>query len=207
MNETANCLICTRELWEDELGRYACKPCERRIDDRLRALAGPYGLYARLCLRNEPGAPGTGPRVTGSATAGIAGNLNILNETANGGVVSVLEGWVEDWATYGLGIRGTGGRLQHRLDQAVATLRRNLAQAVWRHPAIDDFAGELRDTVRRYENVIDGGKPAPVIKATCTCGQTMRVPVDAAIITCRGCDTGYGWEEFREMAVAQRSAA
>ncbi|KOU20999.1 hypothetical protein ADK52_25475 [Streptomyces sp. WM6372] len=200
-------MVCTRELWEDELGRMACRPCERRIDDRLRALAGPCGLYARLCLRNEPGAPSSGPRVSGSATAGIAGNLNILNETANGGIVSLLEGWVEDWSTYGLGIHGGGGRLQHRLDEAVATLRRNLPQAIWRHPALDAFAHEIDMHCRRYQAVIDGGKPAPAIKATCTCGEAMHVPVDAPAITCRKCGTGYGWEEFREMALAQRAAA
>ncbi|MFF4848763.1 hypothetical protein [Streptomyces sp. NPDC001194] len=206
MNESPNCLVCRRELWEDELGRYACKPCERRLDDHLRSLAGPRGLYARLCLRMEPGARGSGPRVSGSADAPIAGNLDVLDLTSDGGIVSTLEQWVEDWSTYGLGVQGTPGRLQHRVDQAIATLRRNLAQAVLRHPALDAFASEIYLIRRRCETHVDGERVAS-FKATCTCGTTIRFAVDTPGITCRGCETSYGLEEIRQLAVDQRAAA
>ncbi|MCX5108323.1 hypothetical protein OOK13_07250 [Streptomyces sp. NBC_00378] len=62
MNESAECLICNRGLYADELGRYACNPCTDRIDEHLRALAGSNGLYARLsaqlALRAGNGWPG-----------------------------------------------------------------------------------------------------------------------------------------------------
>lgn len=206
MNESPNCLVCQNPLWEDELGRYACRPCERRIDDHLRSLAGPRGLYARLCLRNEVGSPSGGPRVSGSAEAAIAGNLGILNDTADGGIVSVLEGWVEDWSTYGLGIQGDGGRLQYRIDQAVATLRRNLPQACWRHPALDAFADEVYRIRLRCQRVIDG-EPLATFQFACTCRNVIQIPVDAPSITCPKCRNGYGYEEVRRMAFEQRSAA
>ncbi|MGW4505730.1 hypothetical protein ACWENO_13930 [Streptomyces sp. NPDC004436] len=206
MNESPNCLVCQRPLWDDETGQYACRLCERRIDDHLRSLAGPRGLYARLCLRNEAAGPGTGPRITGSAAAGIAGNLGVLNDTANGGIVSLLEGWVADWSTYGLGIQGTGGRLQYRVDQAVATLRRNLPQAVRRHPALDSFADEIYLTRRQCERYIDG-QPLATFKVTCPCERVIHIPVDAPHITCPGCRTSYGYEQVRQMAVEQKAAA
>lgn len=207
MNESPNCTACRRELWEDELGRFACKPCEQRIDDHLRELAGPYGLYARLCLRMEPASRDAGPRVSGSAAAPTPVSLDVLDMTSDGGMVSVLEGWVEDWSTYGLGVQGTGGRLQHRVDQAIATLRRNLPQAALRHPAVDAFAAEIAFMQRRCAAIVDGGKQTPHFRVTCTCGRVVRFAVDTPAVTCPGCDTSYGLEEIRQLAKDQRAAA
>lgn len=207
MNESHSCVICARDLWEDETGRFVCRPCEDRIARHLRDLAGPRGLYARLCLRNEVGAGSGGPRVSGSAEAGIAGSLGVLDMIANGGIVSTLEGWVEDWSTYGLGVQGVGGRLQYRVDQAAGTLLRNLGQACHRHPALDAFADEISRTVRRCEAICAGGKPAPRFKFTCGCGRTVRFDLDTPGITCPGCETGYGVEEIRQAAKIERSAA
>lgn len=188
MNESPNCTVCPRELWEDELGRYACKPCQRRIDDHLAALAGPRGLYARLCLRMEPGARAAGPRVTGSSGAPIPANLTALDLTAGGGLVSTLEAWVADWASYGLATRGTGGRLQHRVDQAVATLRLNLPRAVERHPALDECAREIRDIRRTCAALVDGGRPPIRIPGNCAdCGQGFRYVLFDDSADCPSC--------------------
>lgn len=207
MNESPDCTICPRQLWEDEAGRFACQLCEQRIDRHLRSLAGPCGLYARLCLRNEPGAPSGGPRVTGSASAAIAGSLSVLDMTADGGIVSVLEGWVKDWSSYGLGIQGGGGRLQYRVDRAVETLRRNLPQACLRHPALDAFADEIRGIAQRCETIIGGGKPPTQFEFTCSCSRTVRFDITTPGITCPGCQTSYGIEEIRQAAKEQRAAA
>ncbi|MFE2324630.1 hypothetical protein ACFXD5_12045 [Streptomyces sp. NPDC059385] len=175
MNESPNCLICARELWEDETGRYACKPCERRIGDQLAAIAGPRGLYARLCLRMEPGRRAPGESVSGSSSPSIPANLQILDLTASGGLVSTLEEWVKDWASYGLAAPGTGGRLQHRIDQAVATLRLNLSRAVERHPALDEFAREIDGIHRTCSALVDGGREPVKAGATCLgCGHHFR---------------------------------
>jgi hypothetical protein len=205
VNESTSCTVCRRDLWEDELGRYACKPCQRRIDDHLRDLAGPYGLYARLCLRMEPGARSNGPRVSGSSAAPIPVSLDVLDMTSDGGVVSVLEDWVEDWSTYGLGIQGAAGRLQHRVDQAIGTLRRNLPQAALRHPALAAFASEIHLIRRRCETHVDGERVAH-FKVTCGCGWPIRFAVDTPGITCPGCAADYGLEEIRQLAEDQRAA-
>lgn len=205
MNETTTCLVCQRGLWEDELDRYACKPCQHRLDDHLRRLAGPYGLYARVCLRMEPGARGNGPKVSGSAAPGIAGDLSVLDLTAEGGIVSILEGWVEDWAAQGFAVIGTSGRLQYRVDQAIDTLRRNLTEAAKRHEGIAVFANEIYVIRRRCETHVDG-EPVTTFKVTCTCSRTIRIPIDAPGITCHSCGANYGYEEIRQMAVEQRAA-
>lgn len=188
MNESPNCVVCRRELWEDELGRFVCKPCQRRLDDRLAAIAGPCGLYARLCLRMEPGARTGGESVSGSSSPSIPANLLILDLTASGGLVSTLEAWVQDWASYGLATIGTGGRLQHRIDQAVGTLRLNLPRAVERHPALDEVAREVDGIWRTARALVDGGRePAQVSGACANCGKPFKFGLFDAGADCRSC--------------------
>lgn len=206
MNETVNCLVCTRELWEDELGRYACKPCERRIGDTLASLAGPGGLYARLCLRIQPASRSAGQTVSGSRTAPIPASLAVLDLTSNGGLVSVLEDWVTAWAAHGLATVGTGGRLQYRVDRAVATLRLNLPQAVYRYEPIADFATEIRRLQGQCEHLVNGVGPIEFL-VQCSCGHTIRATLETPHAACRGCGQEYDKAELLRLPVLDRTAA
>ncbi|MYV77758.1 hypothetical protein GT352_28070 [Streptomyces sp. SID1046] len=207
MNDAPACIVCHSVLFADEAGRYACHACERRIGDNLAALRGPGGLYARLCLRIHPGSRGAGPAVSGSRGSSMPPNEQVLNLTANGGLVSILETWVEDWASYGLAAVGTGGRLQYRVDRAVATLRLNLAQAVTRHPALDEFADEIGRARRQCEALIDGGKGPTLFRVQCGCGSIIKATLETEGETCRGCRTEYGRREILDLPHAERSAA
>lgn len=207
MSEAPVCTICSSVLYADEAGRFACRACERRIGDNLAALRGPGGLYARLCLRIHPATRGTGPAVSGSRGSSMPPNEQVLSLTANGGLVSSLESWVEDWASYGLATIGTGGRLQYRIDRAVATLRLNLPQAVTRHPALDEFAAEIDRTRRQCEALIDGGQPAALLRVVCPCGNIIKDGFNTNGATCRKCKTEYGRREILSLPFADRSAA
>ncbi|MDH6224325.1 hypothetical protein [Streptomyces sp. MJP52] len=203
----ARCIICPRQLLDREAGRYLCTLCEQRIDRDLAALAGPAGLYARLCLRIQPGRRGDGPAVSGTPGRSIPCNLDVLSLTADGGLVSVLETWVEDWSTYGLGVQGDGGRLQARLDQAVHTLRLNLPRAVYRHRALDEFGSELSGLVRQARAIIDGERAPRRIAVQCPCGAVSRITLDTDGFECRGCRTEYGHAEALSLPMAARAAA
>ncbi|MCX5407481.1 hypothetical protein OHA37_26910 [Streptomyces sp. NBC_00335] len=209
MNESTNCICCTRELWEDELGRFACRPCERRIGDQLAAIAGPYGLYARLCLRMEPGAHTGGEIVSGSSSPSIPANLQILDLTAAGGIVGTLESWVEEWSSQGLATRGTGGRLQHRIDQAVATLRLNLPRAVERHPALDEFAREIDGIQRTAKALVDGGREPVKASAVCLgCGGGFKFGLfDIGGTDCNRCGHHHTRAQLLQPEQANASAA
>ncbi|MFJ4738738.1 hypothetical protein [Streptomyces sp. NPDC088775] len=207
MNESTTCLICHRGLHADELGRYACHPCERRIDRDLMAIAGPTGLYARVSLRITPGSGGGGPAVSMTRTPGTPTNLDVLSYISSGGLVSELESWVEDWSTYGLARPCQGGRLQHRVDWAVGTLRLNLARAVERHPAIDDFAVELAKIRRRCEGVISQERTPRRFGVLCPCSQTLRVTLDTPGCRCPQCGTQYGHSEVMDLPLAERRIA
>jgi hypothetical protein len=199
------CIICPRRLLDHEAGRYICLPCEQRIDRDLAAIAGPTGLYARLCLRIQPGRRGDGPAVSGTPGRVLPGG-EPLNLTANGGIISTLETWVDDWATYGLGMRGTGGRLQYRVDQAVDTLRRNLSRAASRHPALDEFGEEIHKITAQAEAIISGERKPRKIPVQCPCGAVRAVTLDTDGFTCRGCGTEYGHSEALRLTPV-RSAA
>lgn len=201
------CLICPRRLLGHETGRYICLPCEHRIDADLRKLAGPSGLYARLCLRIQPGRASDGPAVSGTPGRGVPANLEILSATANGGIVSTLETWVEDWATYGLATIGVGGRLQHRVDTAITTLRLNLTRAASRHPAIDEFAGEIFKVRARAENLITGERAARTIPVICPCGTVTSITLNSDGFECRNCEAEYGHTAAMHLPLAERRAA
>ncbi|WP_327738421.1 hypothetical protein OG749_36165 [Streptomyces nojiriensis] len=204
------CTICKRDLWTDEAGRAVCRPCERRIDDHLRSLAGPGGLYARLCLRIHPGSGSSnGPTVSGTRGAPIPANLQVLNLTANGGLISALESWVEDWASYGLATVCAGGRLQHRVDWAVGTLRLNLPQACYRHPALEECAREIWSIRKQCEALIAGAKPARKVPVQCGsdgCGGILRVSIDTPGETCRACGREYGHAEVLQLTPVRAAA-
>jgi hypothetical protein len=201
------CVICPRQLLDHEAGRFICTPCEHRIDADLRQLAGPAGLYARLCLRIQPGQRGSGPAVSGTPGRGAPADLEILSLTANGGIVSTLETWVEDWSTYGLGIQGDGGRLQHRVDQAAGTLRRNLTRAASRHPALDEFGKEIYKIRSQAEAIITGEKKPIPIPVVCPCGTVTSITLNSDGFECRTCQTEYGHEAAMHLPMVERRAA
>ncbi|WP_053625816.1 hypothetical protein [Streptomyces sp. WM6349] len=207
-----NCCICATALWDDETGRLICRPCERRIAENLAALAGPGGLYARLCLRIHPASGGnsSGPAVSGTRGAPIPANLQVLSLTANGGIASALEEWVRDWATYGLAATGTGGRLQYRVDRAVATLRLNLPQASHRHPALDEFAREVWSIRKQCEALIAGAKPPRKVPVQCGsdgCDGILKISIDTPGETCRACGREYGHSEVLQLTPTADAAA
>lgn len=207
LDAAPRCTCCHSLLYADELGMYACRPCIARIDRDLMMLAGPRGLYARLGGQLEPGSGSDGPAVSGSRSAAAPVRLEALSLIANGGVISTLESWVEDWATYGLAQICEGGRLQHRLDRAVATLRLNLQRAAGRHVAIDEFAAEIARVRRQCEAQLGGEKPPRRVTVACPCGGTMRVTLDTPGARCGGCETQYGHAEVLQLPMAERSVA
>lgn len=195
------CLICTSTLHPDEQGRHACHRCQARIDRDLAALPGPRGLYAALDDALAPGARAAGPRVTGSRGAPVPADLAVLSLIAEGGLVSSLELWVEDWSSHGYGTPSAGGRLQHRLDHAVATLRFNLETACTRHPAIEEFADEIAKIRRACAyHVPAEQEPSAEVTAVCLCGGRMRFPFNTSSGGCRTCGQRYTHEELIELA-------
>ncbi|WP_406188964.1 hypothetical protein [[Kitasatospora] papulosa] len=206
--ETTTCTICRRDLRDDEAGRYACRICVDLIDQHLRALAGPEGLYARLSAQLTPWAGNGGPAVSGSRTAPVPLRLEVLNlMTAGGPVLGPLETWVRDWEDCGRADMCEAGTLQRRVDHAVGTLRFNLQWAATSHPAFDEFGREVHAMWRTLDRQITGERPARIVPVACPCGTVLRITLDTAGARCVGCGEQYGHSELMELPLADRRIA
>lgn len=210
------CIVCRRDLRDNEWDRYACPPCQLRIAADLAALAGPVtwqagrlvsGLFAAIPGELEPGARGHGPRVSGSKSAPIPARMEPLSQSADGGLVNDLEEWVGDWASRGYATRCGVGRPQYRLDQAVATLRFNLDTAVRQHEAINAFAGDLQEIRGTCEALIIGARPPKPLTAVCHCGTTIRFNLNTHVRYCKGCGADYGHSALIRLAKETQLAA
>ena len=216
MDAPATCIVCRRDLFDDEWDRYCCRPCQNHIDADLASLAGPVtwqsgrlvsGLFAALPGELEPGARGSGPRVSGSRSAPIPARLEPLSQSADGGLVNDIEEWVRDWNHRGYATRSSGGRPQYRMDQAVATLRFNLDTAVRRHDAINSFAEEVREIRGTCEALIIGARPPKPLTAPCHCGTLIRFNLNTHARYCKGCGTDYGHSALIQLAKDTQGAA
>ncbi|GAA2484895.1 hypothetical protein GCM10010406_21430 [Streptomyces thermolineatus] len=207
-DDAPRCTTCTRPLQDHETAdaRLSCRPCQDRADHNLRALAGPDGLYARLAPALAPGG-GTGEaRVSGSRTAPLPLRLEPLSLAARGGVVTVLQTWVEDWATLaGRPAPWWRGAMQQQLDDAVASLRFNLEWAATRHPAFGEFAAEVAQLVRDCQRAITGERAERTIRVQCDCGGILRITVSTDRARCPRCDTHYGRDDILSLPLAPRA--
>jgi hypothetical protein len=201
------CCLCRSGLYDDELDRQACLPCVRRADENLSALAGVRGLYAQLGQQLAPGSGSSGPAVSGSRAAPIPVRLEPLSLLAKGGVVTILQTWVDDWADHGRAHRTCGGTLQQQLDAAVQTLRFNLDWASAQHLAFAEFAHEVQQIRRQCEGQITGERAPRRIGVACGCGQTLRITLDTTKVVCPACAQQYGHTEALSLPLAQRAAA
>lgn len=208
MTDTSpSCLICHTGLYDDELDRQACRPCIRRTDENLLALTGARGLYAQLGRQLAPGSGSGGPVVSGSRSAPIPVRLEPLSLLAKGGVVTILQTWVDDWADHGRAQRTRGGTLQQQLDAAVLTLRFNLDWASAQHPAFPEFVAEVWQIRRQCEGQVSGERAPRLIGVACPCGQTLRITLDTGTVDCPSCRARYGHSEALSLPLAQRAAA
>ncbi|MFF0777062.1 hypothetical protein [Streptomyces sp. NPDC003720] len=202
------CTVCLRDLYDNELGHQACRPCTDRVDGNLRALAGPDGLYARLADNLHPGSSAGGPAVSGSRTAPLPVRLDPLSLAARGGVVTILQTWLIDWhETLGYRHPRWEGNLQQQCDQAVGRLRVLLPWAAEEHPAFAEFAAEIGQLRRQCETATGGERGARKFGVVCQCGAVLKITLESPGKHCDACGAQYGLQELRRLPLAERRAA
>lgn len=202
------CTVCHRDLWANEVGRYACRACQDRADRNLFALPGRYGLYAQLGKCMAPGASISDGRASRGRTAPLPVRLAPLSLAARGGVVTVLQTWLVDWhETLGWHHPRWEGDLQQQLDQVVAALRSNLDWAATSHPAFAEFADEVASLVRDCRRQVTGERPERRIAVACACGSVLHVTVSTPGARCRACGSQYDRAAVLELPLAVRASA
>jgi hypothetical protein len=196
------CVYCQHPDREVETGQ-VCPGCAHRIACDLRDIAD---LYVQVSV--YPGSGATGPRVSGSREAPLPLRVDALDLTmpARGGTVhdlhgdqighvavaSVLDQWVEDWREH----RDRGERRPEPPTVVVLVdwLGKRLGDACDDHPAIGEFAADVRRLCRVLRMVTGDGPARPErLPAPCPGCDLLALTRDHAGVRCRAC--GEDWTE------------
>ena len=208
MNETGTCLICQRDTQ-----RMACTYCEATMRRQLSEVVDYQAMAGDNLV---PGQGGDG-RAT-ERTLGI--NIAALDTSAGFDAIAVLESWERLWREdYGLTPYGPASAQREPTPEATLTgivgfLQSWLDKTCTEHPAVDEFAAELRGVHRRSQQAAGQTRRA-AWRVTCPtdtddgeCGTQLRVSGEdfGGEVTCRACSTTWPVERLlRVVASSQHS--
>ncbi len=133
-NPMSLCLICHQKS-----NRYACHKCQQRMRRQLAEILENYALTAAELI------PGSSSGRRGTERS-IGVRIEALDLLGGFDIIPVLGMWERDWReTFHLAEHERAGRVPATLSGIVKFLTTLLPRACIEHPAIDDFARELRD--------------------------------------------------------------
>ena len=206
------CTACGRELWNDELDRQACRPCQDKTATRIGEL---WGLFRKLDTTAAlmKGASGGASPTSGSRTPPIPPRLDVLNLVAPGGVAAILRDIEDSWRkALGWTVAPWRGSPAQAVPDHVRFLAGNLLWACGSYESV----GQDIDVIRRLHGqctalVNDERRPGRVQIGNCPvnvdgelCWQPLTASAASHRVRCSGC--GGRWEtlgEWRELRAAQ----
>jgi hypothetical protein len=211
------CVCCQNPDRDVETGQ-VCPGCAHRIACDLRDIAD---LYAQVSV--YPGSGNTGPRVSGSREAPLPLRVDALDLTmpARGGTVhdlhgdqighiavaSILDQWVEDWRDH----RGKGERRPEPPTVIVLTDwlgGERLDDACHDHPAIDEFAADMRRLRRTLRMVTGDGPVRPErLPVPCPGCDLLALTRDHDGVRCRACERWWSKGQYAEWVGALARSA
>lgn len=208
MNESGACTICQRAT-----ERMACQRCETIMRQQLSHIVEYQALAEDNLI---PGRGGDG-RAT-ERTLGI--NVAALDTVGAFDAIAVLESWERIWREdYGLTPYGPASA--ERQPTAAATLvgivnflQSWLSKSCSEHPAIDEFAAELRNLHRASQQAA-GQTSRAAWRVTCPtdledgeCGTRLRVSGEdfGGHVTCRSCSTTWPVERLLRVVASSQHA-
>lgn len=195
------CMLCDRpSRWRVHPG------CQRKVDENLAALPA---LYRALEAVLHPGRRGGDGRMA-TRSAPIPGNLDVLDLRARGGIEGMVSTWARDlWEREGWDVERFPeyGSVEAAVDAYTALLRNNLTAICDDHPAVREFADEIRKTAGQARSLITGEKPERRIGVVCTCGAVLRITLSTPGKKCGGCGEHHGFAALRHLDPAPRTAA
>lgn len=157
-------------------------------------------LYAMLTEALVPG-NWAGPQVSGTHAA-IPIMVDPLSLQCRGGIIAILASWETDWRSRrGLAAIPARAGHEHQLDGArvlgviIGFLRAHLEWAARNHPAVDEFAQEVREIIGACRAALGlttdmrriGRCPAELGERTC--GRVLYADPYADVIRCDRCHT------------------
>lgn len=178
--------------------------CQERLADNLNALPG---LYRKLADVLTPGQRGGWGR-TGTRTAPLPVNVDVLDLRGWGGIEGLLTSWERDVReTLGWEPVSECGTVEATVDQAAGFLALQLPWICEEHPAVREFAEEVGAVTAHARRLVTGEKPPRRIPVRCACGQVLRITLDTPGYRCPDCNVQYERDELMSLPLAERSSA
>lgn len=206
------CTHCPRLLHADEPHRYACRVCEDRATEQVRALPA---LYEQLEAALQPArAGGNGGRVSAGRTAPLPVALQPLTLRGPGGIVSMLLGIEQRWRIQldwsQLPLRGG---YETTLAGTAKVVADNLPWACDRYDLVADDLKLIGSLHRQANAVVTGEREVRVPVGLCptvdestgaVCGERLKVSPWAHAIRCGGCGSRWGREDWLRLGAVLR---
>lgn len=212
MSEHGRCVVCSKPMDRERVGeRMACPSCQTQMSIHLVDVLEFYALAEGELL------PGSSTGARGTERS-IGVRIAALDFLAGHDVVAVLALWESEWReTYGLSVDPMIARPVPSLSRSVAFLQTWLPRACTDHPAIDEFARELRECWGLAQSAARVS-PARSLSITCVadderhddgiCGKRIPVSVDEirGRVTCSRCRTTWDVPHLMHVAIATPGA-
>jgi hypothetical protein len=202
--QVTTCTICRYPTDDRDPVRH--QRCAERLTADLRAIPGHYALMGAVLA---PGTAGGGAHVSGTRTAPLPVRLEPLSLRAKGGMVTMMASWEAEWRDLRGMTAAERGISERDLAAIVLWLRAHLPWAIESHPAVEEFAGELRDILHQCRmaagvlpkmtrigdcpNVVDGEEDE--------CGVALYADPRGDAIRCRRCRSR--WHRGRWMLLGE----
>jgi len=206
----SNCQICNRLD-----NRQTCEHCQLKLARQLHDIVDYVAITAGELRPGQTGGDGRGSEIS------IGVRVNALDFLAGNDVLPVLESWEKDWretfhlTPYGPAshARNAGKPKEQTLVGVIAFLQAWLPAACEQHPAIADFAIELRQC-HKQARAAARMEPPKTMTITCPnrddetgeqCGCRIQVVEDEAGPTahCRSCGNIWDLNHLVALAVAR----
>lgn len=214
------CTACSKDLWVNENGRQACRPCEIKTAKRLSELPALFTELTRTATLMR-GARKPDTATTGSRVPPIPPRIEVLTLTGPGGVAARLRDIEDAWrAALGWTIAPWRGSPAQAVPEHVRFLINNLPWACDSYDSIGQDIDDLRrlhaeataaiSRERRPGRVQTGLCPASLEDGLCSAQLTATSASHR--IRCQTCGTEWdglaAWRDLRQAqeAVLRRDA-
>lgn len=212
--EWPTCLSCARHLWETELNRLACRPCEDRTAQRIAELPHLFNSLNTTAMLMK-GASRIGGATSGTRTAPIPPRLDVLNLVGPGGLATRLRDIEDAWRTaFNRRIAPWAGSPAEAVPVHANFLAINLRRACESYESIGQDINDLRrlhteckaltSNERRPGRIQVGACPVPLDNGPCATPLTASTASHR--VHCDGCGTRWeGMGEWRSLRAAQEA--
>jgi DNA-directed RNA polymerase subunit RPC12/RpoP len=206
------CAACGKDLWVNENGRQACRPCEIKTMKRITELPALFVELSHTATLMR-GARKPGSATSGSRTPPIPPRLEVLTLTGPGGAAARLAAIEDAWRqALGWTVAPWRGSPAQAVPEHARFLINNLPWACDSYDSIGQDIDDLRRLHAEATAAVSGErKPGRVQTGLCPvpleagpCGQQLTATAASHRIRCSTCGTEWdGLAAWRELRLAQ----